>query len=99
MSAALKYTLGRIGLFVAVLAALWLVDIDMFLKLILALAFSAALSFFLLRGWRNEMAEEMDSAAKRRRAEKDRLRTALSGEDQNPSTPPNPPTKPTDTPR
>ena len=65
MSAALKYTLGRIGLFVAVLAGLWLVDMNMFLKLMLALVFSAALSFFLLRGWRDEMAEEM---ADRRRA-------------------------------
>ncbi|MEU0546824.1 DUF4229 domain-containing protein [Micromonospora sp. NPDC005979] len=82
MSAALKYTLGRIGLFVAVLAALWLVDVDIFLKLILALAFSAALSFFLLRGWRDEMAHEMAEATARRKAEKERLRAALAGEDQ-----------------
>ena len=59
VSAALKYTLGRIGLFVAVLAGLWLIDMNVFLKLMLALAFSAALSFFLLRGWRDEMAEEI----------------------------------------
>jgi hypothetical protein len=99
VSAALKYTLGRIGLFVAVLAALWLVDVDVFLKLILALAFSAALSFFLLRGWRNEMAEEMETSAERRRAEKDRLRSALAGEDQPPTTPPPSPNPPTDSPR
>ncbi|MEV4388658.1 DUF4229 domain-containing protein, partial [Micromonospora sp. NPDC049580] len=72
MSAAVKYTLGRIGLFVAVLAGLWLVDMNVFLKLMLALVFSAALSFFLLRGWRDEMAEEMASAAERRRTEKER---------------------------
>lgn len=95
MSAALKYTLGRIGLFVAVLAALWLVDVDVFLKLILALAFSAALSFFLLRGWRDEMAHEMAEATARRKAEKERLRSALAGEDEPPTTPPSPPT-PTD---
>ncbi|MCM0677423.1 DUF4229 domain-containing protein [Micromonospora phytophila] len=81
MSAALKYTLGRIGLFVAVLAALWLTELDLFLKLILALAFSAAASYFLLRGWRDEMAEEMAAAAERRRAEKERLRSALAGDD------------------
>ncbi|RLP86669.1 DUF4229 domain-containing protein [Micromonospora sp. CV4] len=91
MSAAVKYTLGRIGLFVAVLAALWLVDMDVFLKLILALAFSAALSFFLLRGWRDEMAEEMAGAAERRRTEKERLRSALAGDEQ-PPTDPEPPT-------
>lgn len=89
MSAALKYTLGRIGLFVAVLAGLWLIDMNVFLKLMLALAFSAALSFFLLRGWRDEMAEEMGTAAERRRTEKERLRTALAGED-NPNSNPNP---------
>ncbi|MFD0784887.1 DUF4229 domain-containing protein [Micromonospora azadirachtae] len=82
MSAAVKYTLGRIGLFVLVLAALWLVDINVFLKLMLALVFSAALSFFLLKGWRDEMAEEMAGAAQRRREEKQRLRAALAGEDE-----------------
>ncbi|MFY1705474.1 DUF4229 domain-containing protein [Micromonospora sp. WMMA1923] len=82
MSAALKYTLGRIGLFVVVLGALWLVDMSVFLRLLLALVFSAALSFFLLGSWRNEMAEEMAGAATRRRTEKERLRSALAGEDQ-----------------
>lgn len=82
MSAAVKYTLGRIGLFVAVLAALWFVEMNMFLRLMLALVFSAALSFFLLRGWRDEMAGEMAEASARRRAEKERLRSALAGEDQ-----------------
>ncbi|MEV6366420.1 DUF4229 domain-containing protein [Micromonospora sp. WP24] len=82
MSAAVKYTLGRLGLFVVVLAALWLVDINVFLKLMLALVFSAALSFFLLKGWRDEMAEEMAGASQRRREEKERLRSALAGEDE-----------------
>ncbi|WP_018217198.1 DUF4229 domain-containing protein [Salinispora vitiensis] len=82
MSAAVKYTLGRIGLFVAVLAALWLVELNLFVKLMVALIFSAALSFFLLRPWREEMAEEMAAATERRRAEKERLRSALAGEDE-----------------
>lgn len=82
MSAAVKYTLGRIGLFVGVLAALWFVEMNMFLRLMLALVFSAALSFFLLKGWRDEMAGEMAEASERRRAEKERLRSALAGEDQ-----------------
>ncbi|MEU5950279.1 DUF4229 domain-containing protein [Micromonospora sp. NPDC047465] len=87
MSAAVKYTLGRIGLFVAVLAALWLVDMNLFVKLMLALAFSAAASFFLLKGWRDEMAVEMAEAAERRRTEKERLRSALAGDDQDPDAP------------
>ncbi|MBG6068461.1 hypothetical protein IW248_004748 [Micromonospora ureilytica] len=92
VSAALKYTLGRIGLFVAVLAGLWLVDMNVFLKLMLALVFSAALSYFLLRGWRDEMAGEIAEAAERRRTEKERLRSALAGDDQ-------PPTQTPDSPR
>lgn len=89
VSAAVKYTLGRLGLFVAVLAALWLVEMNIFIKLMVALAFSAALSFFLLKGWRDEMAEEMATAAERRRAEKERLRSALAGEDQDQEKPSN----------
>ncbi|GAB3156149.1 hypothetical protein GCM10027290_53550 [Micromonospora sonneratiae] len=81
MSAAAKYTLGRLGLFVVVVLALWPVDIDIFLKLILALVFSAALSFFLLRGWRDQMGQQMAEAADRRKAEKERLRSALAGTD------------------
>jgi hypothetical protein len=77
-----KYTLGRIGLFVLVALALWPVNLNVFLKLMLALAFSAAASFFLLRGWRDEMAQQLAAAADRRKAEKERLRAALSGEDQ-----------------
>ncbi len=82
MSAAVKYTLGRIGLFVVVVAALWPVDMNIFLKLMVALLFSAALSFFLLKRWRDEMGEEMAAAAERRRSEKERLRAALAGDDQ-----------------
>ncbi|MBO4207536.1 DUF4229 domain-containing protein [Micromonospora echinofusca] len=82
MSAAVKYTLGRIGLFVVVFLALLPVDLNFFLKIMLALVFSAAASFFLLRGWRDEMAEEMAGAAERRRTEKERLRAALAGDDE-----------------
>ncbi|WP_341718539.1 DUF4229 domain-containing protein [Micromonospora sp. FIMYZ51] len=87
MSAAVKYTLGRIGLFVIVVAALWPVEMNIFLKLMVALLFSAALSFFLLRRWRDEMAEDMAAGAERRRSEKERLRAALAGDDQAAGTP------------
>jgi hypothetical protein len=82
---AVKYTLGRIGLFLAVALALWPIDLNIFLKLMLAVIFSAALSFFLLRGWRDEMAQRLAEAAQRRRAEKERLRSALAGEDRPPA--------------
>jgi Protein of unknown function (DUF4229) len=82
MSPTLKYTLGRIGLFLVVLLLLWPVHLNAFLKLMIALVFSAALSFFLLRGWRDQMAGRLANAAERRKAERDRLRSALAGEDQ-----------------
>ena len=83
MSSAVKYTLGRIGLFVAAFVALLPVNMDIFLKLMLALIFSATLSFFFLRGLRDDMAQEMAVAAERRKAEKERLRSALAGDDEN----------------
>jgi hypothetical protein len=82
VSPAVKYTLGRIGLFLAVLLALWPVQLNILIKLMLAIVFSAALAFFLLRGWRDEMAQQMAEAVERRRTEKQRLRSALAGEEQ-----------------
>ena len=82
MSPVVKYTLGRIGLFVAVVLALWPVDLDILLKLMLAVFVSAALAFFLLRGWRDEMAQQLAEAAERRQREKQRLRSALAGDEQ-----------------
>lgn len=81
MSPAVKYTLARIGLFLAVALALWPVNANIFLKLMLAVIFSAALAFFLLRGWRDEMAQQLANAAARRKAERERLRSALAGEE------------------
>lgn len=82
MSPAVKYTLGRLGLFVVVLAALLPVPLNIFVKLMLALVFSATLSFFLLRTWRDQMAQQLADAAERRRAQKARLRAALAGDDE-----------------
>nr|MDT0661310.1 DUF4229 domain-containing protein [Micromonospora sp. DSM 115978] len=87
MRPVVKYTLGRIGLFLAVALVLWPVPMNIFLKLMLAVIFSAALAFFLLRGWRDEMAGQLAGAADRRRAERERLRSALAGDDEQPADP------------
>jgi hypothetical protein len=81
VNASVKYTLGRIGLFLAVLAALLPVPMSLLLKLMTAVLVSALLAFFLLRGWRDEMAASLAAGARRRRAEKERLRAALAGDD------------------
>jgi hypothetical protein len=80
--AAIKYTAGRIGLFAAFFAALWFVDLDIFLKLIVALLLSAVASFFLLGRARDSMAADLADRADRRKAERQRLRAALAGEDE-----------------
>ncbi|MFI5839560.1 DUF4229 domain-containing protein [Catenuloplanes sp. NPDC051500] len=82
--AAIKYTAGRIVLFAAFLAALWFVDLDIFIKLIVALLLSAVASFFLLGRWRDEMAVDLAGRADKRKAERERLRAALAGEDEQP---------------
>jgi Protein of unknown function (DUF4229) len=79
-----KFTLGRVGLFVA-LALVFLavpVRIDPLLKLMIALVVSVPLQFVVLRKWRTDMIAYVDQAASRRRTEKDKLRAALAGEDE-----------------
>jgi hypothetical protein len=84
MSPAVKYTLGRIGLFVAVALVLWPIDMNIFVKLMIAVLASAGLAYFLLRGWRDQMAEQLAAASARRRGQRERLHAALAGEDEAP---------------
>ncbi|MBG0565304.1 DUF4229 domain-containing protein [Actinoplanes aureus] len=81
MSPAVKYTLGRLGLFAASFTALLPVPLNPLVKLMVAFVASAALSFLLLRKWRDDMAEQLGSIAARRVAEKERLRSALAGDE------------------
>jgi len=81
MSPAVKYTLGRLGLFVVVFALLLPVPLAFLVKAMIALLASAAFSYFLLAKWRNEMAEQLGTVAERRKAEKARLRAALAGDE------------------
>ena len=81
MSAAVKYTLARLGLFVLLLVASLPLPLNFLVKAMLALLVSAVLSYFLLADWRNRMGEQLASAASRRTAEKERLRAALAGDE------------------
>jgi Protein of unknown function (DUF4229) len=87
---AVKYSLGRVGLFVAAFLILLPVPVNLLLKLALALLISAVLSFFVLRGWREQYSLQLQNVVERRRSEKDKLRSALAGEDE--------PDRPTDSP-
>ena len=81
MNAAVKYTLSRVLLFIACLAALVPVPLNLWVKLMIAVVVSFALQFVLLRKWRQEMIGEVDQAVARRRRDKQRLRAALAGDD------------------
>jgi len=82
MSPAIKYTLGRIGLFVVVLALLSPLPLNILVTGMIAILVSAVASFFLLAKWRNQMNEQLVSVAGRRSAEKERLRAALAGDEE-----------------
>ena len=78
---ATKYSLGRVGLFAIFFAVLLPVPMDMLLRLLIALVASAVLSWFLLSRWRNEMGATIERSMAARKVEKEKLRSALAGDD------------------
>jgi len=84
MTPVAKYTLGRLGLFLACALALVPVPVNFLVKLLVALLASFALQWVLLRKWRLEMIGQVDETMTRRRQEKERLRSALAGDDDGP---------------
>ena len=81
MSPAVKFTLGRLGLFVLVFVLLLPFPLNIFVDAMIALVVSFVLSIFLLADWRRQMGEQLAGAAERRTAEKERLRAALAGDE------------------
>jgi hypothetical protein len=83
MSPIVRYTLARLGLFVLVALVVLAVPVrvDLMVKLAAAVLVTFVLAFFLLRRLRDEAATQIAEAVQRRAERKDRLRSALSGED------------------
>jgi hypothetical protein len=83
MTPLLKYTLARLGIFVVLAGLLLLAPIDVspLLKLMVAVLASTVLSFFLLRGMREQVGEQAVEIARRRTEKRERLRAALNGDD------------------
>jgi Protein of unknown function (DUF4229) len=83
MSPFLRYTTARLAIFAVVAAALLLVPIpiDPLLKLMVALLVSAVLAYFLLGRLRAQVGEQVAGLAERRAQRKERLRSALAGDD------------------
>jgi hypothetical protein len=85
MNPMVKYTLGRIGLFAGALLVVWPIpQLGLMVKLLVALTVSFVLSWFVLRGWRDELSAYLAARVERRRAERERLRAALAGDDEAP---------------
>jgi hypothetical protein len=84
-----KYTLGRLGLLAAAAVVLFAIPIQLhpLLRLMIAVLLSAVLSYFLLRRWRDEVADQIAGAARRRAEAREQLRAALAGEDSEGTTP------------
>jgi len=77
----LAYTLGRVACFAAVAAVLYLVGFRSWVLAMAALLLSMPLSWVLLRSQRSAFAVAVSHRAERRRAERERLRAALRGDD------------------
>jgi hypothetical protein len=79
----LKYTLGRLAIFVAcALPAMFLLTaVDALVRLMIALVVSAIISYFALKRWRDEVSQRIADSARRRTQERERLRSALAGDD------------------
>ena len=83
VSPAVKYTLARLGLMVAVFILLVPVPgINVLLKLMIAVLVSAVLGWFLLRRMRDDVASQVEQAMERRKDQKEKLRSALAGDDE-----------------
>jgi hypothetical protein len=83
MSPIVKYTLARLGLFVLVALVLLAIPVrvDLLIKLAAAVLVTFVLAYFLLRGLRDQATVQIAEAVQRRAERKERLRSALSGED------------------
>jgi hypothetical protein len=77
------YTVGRFACFLAVAALLRLIGIrNVWVLMLAALLLSAPLSFVLMRRVRLAWASRIDQTFTRRKAQKDKLRAALRGDDE-----------------
>jgi len=83
VSPAVKYTLARLGLLVAVFILLVPVPgMNVLLKLMIAVLVSAVLGWFLLRRMRDDVATQVEQVVERRKDQKEKLRSALAGDDE-----------------
>jgi predicted neutral ceramidase superfamily lipid hydrolase len=77
----IKYTLARVGIFVVLALVLVPIVHDLLLALLISAVVTSVAALFVLKKWRNEVASTLETSMSQRRAEKERLRSALAGDD------------------
>ena len=75
-----KYTLARVGMFVVVTLILTPLH-NLILQLLISAVVTSIASLFVLKKWRNEVASTLERSMTQRRVDKERLRSALAGDD------------------
>jgi len=73
------YTLGRLAIFAAILAAAWFGGLGGLPALLWALVLSIPASYLLLRPLRDRLTEALAARSVARKAAKEQLRTRLAG--------------------
>jgi hypothetical protein len=83
MNPMLKYTLARLGLFVAVagIALVLPVPVNVYIRLAAALLISAGLGIWVLKGMREDVNVYVAEMVQKRKESREQLRAALNGEE------------------
>lgn len=81
----LRYTFWRLLIFAGCLGVLYLVGLRRWALVLVALLISMPVAYVLLRSQTNDFATNLRGVLARRRAERDKLRAALKGEDEPPA--------------
>lgn len=74
------HTVGRLGIFALVTLVLWMAGLDFFSGALFGLLLSMPIAYLALRPSRERLSEALVARSLARRAEKERLRSRLSGE-------------------
>jgi hypothetical protein len=81
----LKYTLARVGIFaVCTVPAILLLpsSLDLLVRIFIGAVLSAVISVVALARLRGQMADQINTVVEQRRVEKEKLRAALAGDDE-----------------
>ena len=85
MTPGLKYTLARVGVFVVcTVPAIYLLphSLDLLVRIFIGAVISAVISVIALARLRGQMADQINTVVQQRRVEKEKLRAALAGDDE-----------------